>query len=38
MPNLKVQLEGALPGALNMERDSQLLAVHQPGDDPIVRI
>jgi len=38
MANLKVHIEGALPGALNMQRDSDLLAAHQPGDDPVLRI
>lgn len=35
---LKVHFEGALPGALNMQRDSDLLAAHRPGDDPVLRL
>lgn len=35
---LRVLLEGAAPGAFNMERDRALLAEHQPGDDPVLRL
>ena len=35
---LKVIHDGAHPGAVNMKRDADLLAAHQPGDDPILRI
>lgn len=35
---LKVIHDGAHPGAVNMQRDSELLAAHQPGDDPVLRI
>ncbi len=38
MGTLKVLLEGALPGALNMRRDRELLARHRPGDDPVLRV
>lgn len=38
MDRLKVHMEGALPGALNMQEDSDLLAAHQTGDDPILRL
>ena len=35
---LKVIHDGAHPGAVNMQRDADLLAHHQPGDDPVLRI
>ncbi len=38
MACLKVALDGALPGSVNMQRDSKLLDSHQPGDDPVLRL
>jgi lipoyl(octanoyl) transferase len=38
MASLRVYLDGALTGAVNMQRDSDLLAAHQPGDDPVLRL
>lgn len=38
MAKLQVYLDGARTGAWNMERDRELLAAHQPGDDPILRV
>ena len=38
MTVLKVHLDGALTGAVNMQRDSELLADHKPGDDPVLRL
>ena len=38
MKYLRVYFDGALPGAVNMQRDSQLLASHQSGDDPVLRL
>ncbi|MCP4572475.1 MAG: lipoate--protein ligase family protein [bacterium] len=35
---LRVLLDGAAPGAVNMDRDRELLAAHGPGDDPILRL
>ena len=38
MAKLKVYLDGARTGAWNMARDAELLASHQPGDDPVLRV
>ncbi|MBU8870262.1 MAG: hypothetical protein KOO60_05220 [Gemmatimonadales bacterium] len=38
MARLRVILDGARTGALNMQRDSGLLAGHAPGDDTVLRI
>ena len=38
MASLRVYFDGALPGAVNMQRDCDFLAAHQPGDDPILRL
>ncbi len=38
MSVLKVYFDGALTGAVNMQRDSELLANHQPDDDPVLRL
>lgn len=38
MTRLQVHFDGARDGAANMARDTALLEVHQPGDDPILRI
>lgn len=35
---LQVIHDGAHPGAVNMQRDGELLQAHQPGDDPVLRI
>jgi len=35
---LRVFLDGAASGAVNMDRDASLLAGHRPGDDPILRL
>ncbi len=35
---LRVFFDGALTGAVNMQRDCDLLAAHQPGDDPVLRL
>ena len=36
--SLRVLLDGAATGSQNMDRDASLLAGHQPGDDPILRL
>ncbi len=38
MAKLRVYLDGERSGAWNMARDSDLLASHQPGDDPVLRL
>jgi lipoate-protein ligase A len=38
LTGLKVIRDGAQTGVLNMQRDAELLAGHQPGDDPILRL
>ena len=38
MSFLQVFLDGAASGAENMDRDASLLASHQPGDDPVLRL
>ena len=38
MAVIRVHFDGALAGAVNMEKDSALLAAHQPGDDPVLRL
>ena len=38
MGRLRVIVDGARPGAANMERDRRLLAAHRPGDDPVLRL
>ena len=38
MAVLRVFFDGALTGAVNMQRDRDLLADHQPGDDPVLRL
>lgn len=35
---LRVLLDGAAPGAVNMDRDRELLDAHRPGDDPVLRL
>lgn len=35
---LRVILDGACTGAVNMQRDAALLRNHAPGDDPVLRI
>ncbi len=35
---LRVLLDGASTGSVNMARDAELLAGHKPGDDPILRV
>ena len=35
---LRVYQDGPRSGAVNMATDARLLAEHQPGDDPILRI
>ena len=35
---LRVLLDGAAPGTVNMDRDRELLAAHRPGDDPVLRL
>ncbi|MGD9548444.1 MAG: biotin/lipoate A/B protein ligase family protein [Candidatus Krumholzibacteriia bacterium] len=35
---LRVVLDGACEGAVNMQRDAALLRDHAPGDDPVLRI
>ncbi len=38
MAVLKVHFDGALTGAVNMQKDSDLLFDHRPGDDPVLRL
>ncbi len=38
MAALHVIRDGPLPGPINMHRDSQLMATHTPGDDPVLRL
>ena len=38
MGDLRVILDGAQNGVLNMQRDAELLAGHRPGDDPVLRL
>ncbi len=38
MTQLRLMLDGARTGAVNMERDASLLASHRPGDTPILRL
>jgi lipoate-protein ligase A len=38
MEKLRVTFDGAATGQLNMDRDAALLAEHQPGDDPLLRL
>lgn len=38
MAGLRVIRDGARAGVLNMQRDSELLAGHRPGDDPVLRL
>jgi lipoate-protein ligase A len=35
---LQIIHDGAHPGAVNMQRDGELLERHRPGDDPVLRI
>jgi len=37
MSTLRVIVDGPLPGAINMQKDEDLLKVHRPGDAPILR-
>lgn len=38
MTFLRVFYDGALTGAVNMQRDMEMLESHQPGDDPVLRL
>ena len=38
MSIIKVHFDGALTGAVNMQRDRDMLADHEPGDDPVLRL
>ncbi len=38
MAFLRVNFDGALSGAVNMQRDCDLLEAHRPEDDPILRL
>jgi lipoate-protein ligase A len=38
LAKLQVYFDGGQSGAWNMARDAELLAAHQPGDDPILRL
>jgi lipoate-protein ligase A len=38
MQTLKIIMDGPRDGAFNMAEDARLLAEHNPGDEPILRI
>ena len=38
MSRLRVLIDGPRPGAVNMSADARLLAAHEPGDDPVLRV